>query len=162
MSNTAFDHPDVIIFPPLISLFTVVVACCLQWLVPLDVISNINQPLRIVAGAIIVIAGALTTISGRRALVKHGTNVNPGQPVTALVTTGIFRRTRNPLYLGVFTAQLGIALIFGLDWLPMLLVPSGLLMHFAVVRREELYLERKFGEEFRRYRSRVQRYILGL
>jgi protein-S-isoprenylcysteine O-methyltransferase Ste14 len=79
---------------------------------------------------------------------------------TALVTDGIFRRTRNPLYVGVSVALCGIALIFALDWMLVLIVPSCVILHFAVVRREESYLEGKFGEAYRRYKERVPRYLL--
>jgi protein-S-isoprenylcysteine O-methyltransferase Ste14 len=83
------------------------------------------------------------------------------QPTTALVTDGIFGRTRNPLYVGILFALCGIALIFDLDWVLLLILPSCLLLHFAVVRREERYLEREFGEVYRRYKERVPRYLPG-
>ena len=116
---------------------------------------------RVGAGAFTVFVGLLTTSAGRRALLRHGTNVNPKQPTTVLVTEGVFARTRNPLYVGVSVALGGIALIFALDWLLLLIIPSCVILHFAVVRREELYLERKFGEAYRRYKARVPRYLLG-
>jgi protein-S-isoprenylcysteine O-methyltransferase Ste14 len=160
MTDTAVDRPDIIVFPPVIPLSTLAISCVLQWLVPLGLIANIDRGWRIGLGTIIVVAGLLTTSAGRRALVRHGTNVNPSQPTTALVTDGVFRRTRNPLYVGVSVALCGIALIFALDWLLLLMVPSCVILHFAVVRREERYLERKFGEAYRRYQERVPRYLL--
>ena len=56
----------------------------------------------------------------------------------------------------------GIALVFALDWLLLLIVPSLLVLHFGVVKREEEYLERKFGDRYRIYRSNVARYGLGI
>jgi protein-S-isoprenylcysteine O-methyltransferase Ste14 len=161
MTEPAPDHPDVMVFPPLIPLTTLLFACLLQWLVPLGWIANLDTPVRTGIGAIVALSGLVTTSAGRRALVQHGTNVNPLQPSTVLVTDGIFGRTRNPLYVGILVALCGIALIFDLDWLPILILPSCLLLHFAVVRREESYLERKFGEAYRRYKARVPRYLLG-
>lgn len=55
--------------------------------------------------------------------------------------------------------MIGIALVFALDWLLALIVPSVLVLHFAVVKREEEYLARKFDEEYRRYTTRVPRYL---
>ena len=105
-------------------------------------------------------AGLQTTSAGRRALLRRGTNVNPSQPTTALVTDGVFGRTRNPLYVGVSVALCGIALIFALDWILLLIIPSCVILDFAVVRREELYLEWKFGEAYLRYKECVPRYLL--
>ena len=72
-----------------------------------------------------------------------------------------FGATRNPLYVGVSVALCGVALIFALDWMLILIVPACVLLHFAVVVREERYLERKFGDAYRRYRERVPRYFAG-
>ena len=73
-----------------------------------------------------------------------------------LVTEGVFGQTRHPLYVGVSAALCGIALIFRLDWLLLLIVPSCVILHFAIVRPEEL-----FGDAYQRYKARVPRYLLG-
>ncbi len=161
MTESARDRPDVLVFPPAIPLTTLVTACLLQWLEPLGWIANIEMPLRIGLGAVVMVSGLITTFAGRRALVRHGTNVNPSMPTTALVTDGIFGRTRNPLYVGISIALCGLALVFDIDWVLLLMLPSCFFLHFAVVRREENYLEQKFGEAYRRYRERVPRYLLG-
>lgn len=153
------DHPDVIIFPPLIPLATLAIACGLQWWIPLGLLAGINLFWRIGAGAIAAIAGGFVTVSGRLALTRLGTNVNPLRPATALATQGIFAWTRNPLYVGVLPVMCGIALIFAIDWLLLLAMPSYFVLHFCVVRREEQYLERKFGADYRRYKARVPRYV---
>ncbi len=157
--SQSHDHPDVIVFPPLIPLATLAIACGLQWWMPLGLIAGINLLWRIGAGAIAIIAGAFITISGRLALVRLGTNVNPLQPTTALATQGIFSLTRNPLYVGILPVMCGLALIFSLDWLLLLVAPSYFILHFCVIKREEHYLERKFGEDYRRYTARVPRYV---
>ena len=58
-------------------------------------------------GAIIALAGLVTTSAGRRALIKGGTNVNPSLPTTQLVTDGVFGYSRNPLYVGICVALCG-------------------------------------------------------
>jgi protein-S-isoprenylcysteine O-methyltransferase Ste14 len=161
MTDATVDHPEILVFPPVIPLATLAISCVLQWLAPLGLIENIDRGWRIGWGVVIFVAGLLMTIVGRRTLLRHGTNVNPLQPTTALVTDGIFRRTRNPLYVGILITQYAVALIFALDWLLLLILPSWVALHFAVVTREERYLERKFGEAYRRYKARVPRYLLG-
>jgi len=157
----SLDRPDIIVFPPIIPLSTLVISCVLQWLVPLGLVDDIDQAWRIGWGVILFTGGMLTTIVARRTLLRHGTNVNPRQPTIALVTEGIFRRTRNPLYVGIIATQYAVALVFALDWLLLLIVPSWIVLHFAVVVREERYLERKFGDAYRRYKERVPRYLFG-
>ena len=93
---------------------------------------------------------------------RLGTNVSPLRPTTALATDGIFSWTRNPLYIGGTLVMFGIALVFAIDWLLLLIPPSLLILHFGVVRREEEYLERKFGDPYRRYRLNVARYGFGI
>jgi protein-S-isoprenylcysteine O-methyltransferase Ste14 len=159
--DAAVDHPNVMVFPPVILLSALVLACALQWPVPLGWIAEFDRGWRFGSGTFFVIAGLLTTSAGRRALLRHGTNINPSLPTTTLVTEGVFGLIRNPLYAGMSAALCGIALIFALDWLLLLIVPSCVVLHFAVVRREERYLERKFGEAYRRYKERVPRYLPG-
>jgi protein-S-isoprenylcysteine O-methyltransferase Ste14 len=161
MTDAAFDRPDVIVFPPIIPLTTLAIACLLQWLVPLGWIAGLEPSVRIGIGAIIALAGLVTTSAGRRALIKGGTNVNPSLPTTRLITDGVFGHTRNPLYVGISVALCGIGLVFDLDWVLLLIVPSCVLLHSAVVVREERYLERKFGDAYRRYKARVPRYFAG-
>ena len=160
MTDSTLDRPNVIIFPPVIPYSMLAIACILQWLVPLGWIENLAFRWRIVAGAVIFIAGMTTMAAGYRALVRHGTNVNPSRPSTALVTDGVFGHTRNPLYVGISIALCGLALVFDLDWVLLLILPSCALLHFAVVRCEERYLDGKFGEAYRRYKERVPRYLL--
>jgi protein-S-isoprenylcysteine O-methyltransferase Ste14 len=159
MTEVVPDHPDVLVFPPVIPIFTLLISGLLQWLTPIGWIADLDPGVRVAIGAMVVLCGLITTSAGRRALVREGTNVNPLQPTTALVTNGIFRRTRNPLYVGILVALFGIALLFALDWLVLLIIPSCLLLHFGVVMREERYLERKFGDAYRRYKESVPRYL---
>lgn len=162
MPESPQDRPNVIIFPPIILATTVALGCLLQWLVPIGPFGSLSQAWRIPAGAVVVLAGVLLAATGRRTLVRLGTNVSPLQPTTALATDGIFGWTRDPLYSGGTLMMLGIAIAFALDWLLLLIIPSLLILHFGVVRREEEYLEGKFGDRYRSYKSNVARYGFGI
>ena len=98
-------------------------------------------------------------VSGQRALARRGTNANPSRPTLALATDGIYRFTRNPMYVGGMTALAGVALIFALDWLVLLMVPAAVVLHLGIVSREEQYLDRKFGDEYRSYKAQAPRYL---
>jgi len=156
------DRSNFIVFPPLLLLVTIALPCLLQWFFPLGLLTTIDLRWRAVAGGLLLAAGVALSIVGGRALVRRGTNVNPLLPTLALDADGIFGWTRNPMYVGGGLLMLGIAVVFGIDWLPLVMVPSGLLLHFGIVRREEQYLAGKFGEEYRRYCAQVPRYFPGL
>jgi protein-S-isoprenylcysteine O-methyltransferase Ste14 len=162
MSNSSQDHPNVIIFPPIILATTVALGCILQWFWPIGLLTSMGQAWRIPVGAGVFLAGVLLAATGRRAMVRLRTNVSPLLPTTALATDGIFRWTRNPLYSGGTLMMLGVAFVFALDWLLLLILPSVLILHFGVVRREEDYLERKFGDQYRHYKASVARYGFGI
>ena len=81
------------------------------------------------------------------------------RPTTSLVFTGPYRWTRNPMYLAMLLLYIGIALLFDIVWALVLTPLVMLLVVRLVIRREERYLEGKFGEEYRQYKGRVRRWI---
>src|SRR5580704_8862327 len=83
----------------------------------------------------------------------------PALPTTALVVDGIYRQTRNPLYLGTTLIYLGLGVAAGSLWAIVLVVPLLWVINVGVVAREERYLERKFGDAYRAYKARVRRWI---
>ena len=159
MKPPSRDRPRLIVFPPLILLMVLLLSIALQWLAPLGVLTRFDQTCRTVCGGIVLLIGLLLTQAGARTLLRRGTNVNPLRPALALATDGIYRWTRNPMYVGGAPLMVGLAIVFALDWLPLLMVPASLVLHFGIVRREEQYLEQKFGDAYRRYKARVPRYL---
>jgi protein-S-isoprenylcysteine O-methyltransferase Ste14 len=161
------DGEDVMTFPRLVplSIFVVAVASLLQWIAPIDVISDIEfiediDPFWSAAvGVVVALAGLSLSLAGHWALKRRGADVPLYQPATILVTDGVFKWTRNPGYLGMLIGLSGIALVFALDWLVILIVPLWLILNSAVVRQEELYLEHKFGNAYRKYIKRAPRYF---
>jgi protein-S-isoprenylcysteine O-methyltransferase Ste14 len=92
-------------------------------------------------------------------LKKHRTPVDPYKPTRALVTTGPYRFSRNPLYLALLLVVLGFAVTRNSVWLALATVALLPLLHFGVIRREERYLQAKFGAEYNEYRARVRRWL---
>jgi protein-S-isoprenylcysteine O-methyltransferase Ste14 len=87
------------------------------------------------------------------------TTMMPTRPSSALVTTGPYRFTRNPIYIGMFLGLIGLAVAFDSLWVIVLLVPFYLVIRYGVVAREEAYLERKFGDVYLAYKARVSRWL---
>ena len=156
MSETA-DHSGVPVHPPLFFLSALLLGALIDGRVHRLVVFRQDDWRWL--GVIPCVLGIALVATGRKAMVNHGTNVNPTQPTTAIVATGPFRFTRNPLYLGLTLTYIGLSLLLNTWWSLFLLVPVWLVMHFLVVRREEAYLTRKFGETYLAYRSRVRRYL---
>jgi protein-S-isoprenylcysteine O-methyltransferase Ste14 len=96
---------------------------------------------------------------GTRSFAAASTNVPPTLPTTALVVDGIYRRTRNPLYLGMTLVYLGLGVAAGSLWAIGLVLPLLWVINVGVVNREERYLERKFGDAYRAYKARARRWI---
>ena len=159
MTYPTKDRPRLVVFPPLILLAVLLLSIALQWLVPLGVLARFDQTWRAACGGIVLLAGLVLTQAGARTLLSRGTNVNPMRPALALATDGVYAWTRNPMYVGGAPLMLGLAIVFALDWLPLLMVPASLVLHFGIVRREERYLEEKFGGTYRGYKARVPRYV---
>jgi len=109
--------------------------------------------------ALLVFAGIALTVGGFITQKRAGTDPIPFNPSTRIVVHGVYRFTRNPVYVGFALCTLGIAMLVDSAWM-LLAVPIGLvLMDRVVIAREERYLERKFGEEYLNYKRRVRRWI---
>ena len=152
------DAPEVLLFPPLIPLLTLLAGAWLGRWLPLRWLRRFGRGWRVGVGGPAVLAGMAVAGSGTRTLARLGTNINPMRPTLALATEGVFARTRNPLYVGWGLAFTGLAIVLALDGVLLLLLPSFVVLHYGVVLPEERYLERKFGDRYRRYKGSVPRY----
>src|SRR5215472_14812342 len=90
---------------------------------------------------------------------QAGTPVAPRLPTMALATTGPYRFSRNPDYGAQALLYLALTLALGRWWSILTLIPAMLAIRHGVISREERYLERRFGEEYRAYKRRVPRWI---
>jgi protein-S-isoprenylcysteine O-methyltransferase Ste14 len=152
------DVAGVIALPPLIFLGFLAAAAVLEAVVPLPLLAAHAFP-RYLAGAALAAGGFVMIAMGTRRFLAAGTNIPPTLPTTALVVDGIYRRTRNPLYLGTTLVYLGLGVAAGSLWAIGLVVPLMWVINVGVVAREERYLERKFGDAYRAYKAGVRRWI---
>ena len=151
----------VIARPPLLFLAALLLGFACDRLLPLPV--PVPGPRRdwvdwTVAGSLIVIGIGLTA-AGIRNFSRAATPVPTNEPTRALVTTGIHAWSRNPIYVGLFLVYGGIGIAARSPWALILMLPLAVTIRYGVVAREEAYLERRFGDVYRGYNSRVRRWL---
>lgn len=150
------DRPGVIAPPPLLYLLPFGAGLWLQHPFPLSLALG---GWAVWLGWPLVVAGILGFVLALRALGRAGTSVNPYKASSAVAAAGVYRFTRNPIYLADTLIYTGTALVCGALW-PLLLLPLALVVvQQGVIAREEVYLERKFGEDYLNYKARVRRWF---
>lgn len=110
-------------------------------------------------GAALAIVGIAIVLAGRTRFTSLGNNVPPWQPAILLVTSGVYGWTRNPMYLGGALLYAGLALLFDSLGVTILLAPLVIVIRTQVIAREERYLERRFGADYRTYKREARRWI---
>ena len=136
------DNAGVIVRPPVLYVAALATMLVLRWLWRLPIFGGgVFWP-----GLALVALAVGLLIWGRRTLVTGGTNVDPSLPSTAVVTSGPYRFSRNPLYVGLAVVYLGLTLALDTWWGIGLLAVVLIVMHQGVIQREERYLEGKFGD----------------
>lgn len=90
---------------------------------------------------------------------RTGQNPRPWTPTPELIREGIYGLTRNPMYVGLALIQVGIGVAIDNLWVIVMVLPALAILDRLAVRPEEVYLERKFGKSYRRYRDRVRRWL---
>ena len=87
------------------------------------------------------------------------TQAEPWQPTSSIIESGIFRYSRNPIYLAYCIAMLGGGLLLDSWWGIVAIAPLAWLLKVLVIRKEEIYLEAKFGDSYLDYKHRVRRWL---
>jgi protein-S-isoprenylcysteine O-methyltransferase Ste14 len=157
MSADVKDGPDVVVRPPRLYLASLVLGLILHFLWPVSL--GLPAAFRFSIGPFVTAFGVLVVGVAIRGFKAAGTNVPTIKPATALVTDGLHRISRNPIYIGLSLIYVGIAVMANSLWVLGLLVPILVVIHYGVVLREERYLEERFAEEYRRYKSSVRRWF---
>jgi len=155
----ARDHAGVIAPPPLLALAAIVLGLVLDWLMPAYVlVVLLTRFERIFIAVLLFAAGAALAAPALYGFRAAGTHVEPWKSATALVTQGVFAWLRNPMYVSLTLFLIALSLALASDWMLVMTVAFVLVIHFGVVKREERYLEAKFGDAYRQYKARVPRY----
>jgi protein-S-isoprenylcysteine O-methyltransferase Ste14 len=150
------DHADVKIHPPVLTLIFIAITYVAKWAIPLPL--AVPGVVELIGFGIVVI-GFLLGLAAWLAFRRARTNLNSHGKGSAIVTDGIYRFTRNPIYLGFLLMLIGFPLNSGSIWGIVLAPVFVLSMNRLVIEKEEAYLERKFRDVYAGYKSRVRRWL---
>jgi protein-S-isoprenylcysteine O-methyltransferase Ste14 len=152
------DHPNIspMVHPPIVALMFIAIAYLLGRFVSLPLPA---PPIVRYIGLAMSFVGFLLGIGAFIEFKKARTTLDPHGSARNLVTSGIYRFTRNPIYLGFLLMVIGLPLNSGLYWGFVMAPFYMLLMNSLVIEHEEAYLEKKFKVTYTGYRSRVKRWL---
>jgi protein-S-isoprenylcysteine O-methyltransferase Ste14 len=154
MSNA--DTPKVRIFPPLVYLVGLVIGHLANRWLPIDAVPDQGAW---IAGGVLVVLGLGLSASAMTNFRRAGTTIRPDRASSTLVIAGPYKFTRNPMYVGMATAYLGLA-IADRSLASLILLPVVLLViRRAVIVHEESFLERRFGSAYTDYKAKVRRWL---
>ncbi|MGZ3338312.1 MAG: methyltransferase family protein [Reyranella sp.] len=154
MSQT--DAPKVRIVPPLVYLAGLAIGHLANRWLQLDAVPT---DVAWIVGGIFAVLGLALIVSAMTNFARAGTTIRPDRASSRLVIAGPYKFTRNPMYVGLATTYLGLAIadrsLGSLILLPVVL----LIIRRAVIVHEEAFLERRFGSVYTDYKAKVRRWL---
>ena len=142
--------------PPVFLFAAIILMAVLHFLLPWV---SLHLPLRWIPGIALAFIGVALNVLADGLFKRHGTTVKPFQESSTLITEGVFRFSRHPMYLGMVLILAGLAFLMCslTPWI--VIVGFAVLVEFVFIRPEESMMESAFGDEYRRYKSRVRKWI---
>jgi len=158
--SPAHDSPGVLFPPPLLYVLLVAAGWAIDRRAPwrLPEIEGVITPAELL-GAILLAVGLTLDLLSLAQFLRSRTNALPFRPASAFVVGWPYGWTRNPMYLGMTSVTLGVALLTGRLWWLVSAAVAALAIDRFVIPREEAYLERRFGAAYLDYKRRVRRWF---
>ena len=150
------DNPGVLIFPPLLFALCLLAGIAIHAVTP----AGLRAPAWVRGAGLAMAVGAIVhALWGERTMKAAGTNVRPSLPALAIVRSGPFAYSRNPLYLSLVLLLAGIGIAVPSIPILAMVIPLVAVLRFGVIAREERYLAEKFGQTYRDYQRTVRRWF---
>lgn len=141
--------------PPLSFAFAILLGWLLQRRLSISFVPIALAPL---LGGTVVVAGVVLAVLSVREFRRFQTSLRPDRPSTAVVQTGPYRYSRNPMYVAMAAVQLGVAICLDNFWILLMLIPA-IVTTSVIIAKEERYLEGQLGTAYTRYRASVRRWL---
>jgi len=158
MPDSSTDQPSIIAPPPVLFFACLGTGCLLEWLYPIGPLGLGRAARAGVGGGLFLISSGIAVLSFH-VLLKNQTPIDPHKPAARIVREGPFRFSRNPLYGSLLVLLVAMAAMLNSLWLILLLPVLIVLLDLGVVRPEERFLIKKFGDEYASYLSDVRRWL---
>jgi protein-S-isoprenylcysteine O-methyltransferase Ste14 len=152
------DSPNVRFIPPLMFALCLIVGASLEALSP-STLPWLPTVLRYILGGVLVLGGFAFMMWGHSRFRALGVTVKTIRPASRLVTVGAYRFSRNPMYTGMVSLIAGIGFAAENVWMLLASVLMALYLALYVIPREEAYLLRRFGEDYKTYCTTVRRWL---
>lgn len=150
------DRAQIVVPPPMIYLGVLGLGLLLEWFWPTQVP---NRPLAVTVGSVLLVCGVVGLIAAIRTLLRSQTTINPYKSTTTIVSDGLFRFSRNPIYVSDMLLYLGLGCVLNTWWALGLSPVVIWIMNIGVIAHEEAYLARKFGNDYLLYKQQVRRWL---
>ncbi len=155
-TGQAPDNPGTRVPPPVLLILFVLIGYGLQQVWALELPNGSGWS---VAGWAVIGAGVAILVTGWVQFYRAKTNILHHRSASNLIQSGLYRFSRNPIYVSGLVLQLGVGLLMNNLWIVLLIPVSKLVFDRYVIALEEAYLERAFGEVYADYKRRVRRWL---
>ena len=142
--------------PPAIFLLLIILGAGLDYIWPVSL--GVPDSFAVI-GIAITLFGMTVAILVNGTFKRESTAIQPWKPTTRIVTSGFYAWSRNPIYFGFCLFNIGIGISTDSFWIFISFIPGAILVYFIAIAKEEIYLEKKFGEEYIAYKNKVRRWI---
>jgi|TARA_B110000285_G_scaffold149490_1_gene166885 protein-S-isoprenylcysteine O-methyltransferase Ste14 len=150
------DNPGVKIPPPIIFIGFGLFGGLINYLKPL----TITGPSWLVYLGVLILIGSFLGFGYMiNFYKKNETEIEPTKTTFKIITSGLYRHSRNPVYIILCAGPVGLGFIFMTYWAIFAFIPALIVIYFTAVKKEEQYLEKKFGQEYLDYKKKVRRWI---
>jgi protein-S-isoprenylcysteine O-methyltransferase Ste14 len=150
------DSAHILAAPPLFFIIPLLVGAIVEYFVPTKIFSSVTS---IIIGILFSWASLPFIILSLKSFFKVKTAFDARKTTTILVTTGIYKISRNPAYLSLVLFYIGLSFLINSIWILILVVPAIYSVQKFCIEREEKYLEGKFGSQYLDYKSQVGRWM---
>lgn len=150
------DHPHIAMPPPALYLGGLLVGYGLERALPLP---PLTLPGGVTIATLLLISGALLAASAVLQMRRARTTVLPHRAASTLLDNGVFRLSRNPIYVGFTCLYLAMSISQASIGMLIMLAPVLWVMHTHIIAEEERFHAKQFGDQWQRYRQRVRRWL---